>query len=276
MSARAVLLMDNGSLEPAATLRLRKLAAALGERCQCAVEPVSLLHSSGVPAAKTEGVPAEIIEPAIRRRAGAGFLEFLVVPLFFGPSRALTDYLPGRVAALREVFPRLRVALAAPLSRADDDRLGRILADQVSEVAGGLPPATGPIPVALVDHGSPVAAVAAVRDRLAEQLGDRLGSRFHVAPASMERREGAGYDFCEPLLERLLAREGWNQGDVVVAMQFLQPGRHAGPAGDVARICRQAEANAPGLRTHLTALVGDHPLLLDILADRLCGASQEL
>jgi hypothetical protein len=85
----------------------------------------------------------------------------------------------------------------------------------------------------------------------------------------MERREGAAYDFCEPLLERLLRSPGWNGGEVVVAMQFLLPGRHAGPDGDVAEICRAAEAVSGGaLRTTMTGLVAEHPLLVDILADR--------
>jgi hypothetical protein len=125
--------------------------------------------------------------------------------------------------------------------------------------------------VALVDHGSPVREVAAVRDELARQLAEQLGREFEVAAASMERRPEAEYDFCEPLLERLLARPGWDRGPVTVAMQFLLPGRHAGPDGDVAQICRRAEQAAPGLRTQLTPLVAEHPLLVEILADRARG-----
>jgi hypothetical protein len=89
----------------------------------------------------------------------------------------------------------------------------------------------------------------------------------------MERREGSAYDFCEPLLARLLGQPRWNTGEVTVAMQFLLPGRHAGPAGDVATICREAETTSSGaLRTTMTGLVGEHPLLVDILADRWRGA----
>jgi len=52
-------------------------------------------------------------------------------------------------------------------------------------------------------------------------------------------------------------------------MQFLLPGRHAGPGGDIAKICREAGAASGGaLRTTMTALVGEHSLLIDILADR--------
>jgi len=84
----------------------------------------------------------------------------------------------------------------------------------------------------------------------------------------MERRPGAAYAFNEPLLENLLAQPGWRESAVIVGQLFLLPGRHAGPAGDVAEICARAEAGAPGLRTRRTALLGEHPQLIDVLADR--------
>ncbi len=268
MPAPSTLLVDNGSLEPAATLGLRALAAKLGARIGRPVEPVSLLHSSGVPAEKLGGVPAEILEPALERRLTAGQNEFLVVPLFFGPSGALTDYLPKRVAHLRTKHPALAVTVAAPLFAPGDNRLARILADHVREVA------PEPSRVALVDHGSPARAVTEVRNELACQLNGLLGASYRVAPASMERREGAAYDFCEPLLSGLLRQPDWNTGDVVVAMQFLLPGRHAGPHGDVATICRAAELAGNGhLRTTMTRLVAEHPLLVDILVDRWRAAA---
>lgn len=261
MSRPAILLVDNGSLEPAATLRLRELAQALGERLGEPVAAVSLLHSSAIPEEQLGGRSAEILEPALARRIEAGAHDFVVVPLLFGPSRALTDYLPERVEHLRKRHPALRVRLAAPLFEAQDDRLARILADHVR--------ALEPVDrVALVDHGSPVRAVTAVRDELARQLGRILGLAVTVAPASMERRPGPEFDFGKPLLSGLLGTPPWRTGDVVVAMQFLLPGRHAGPAGDVAQICRTAEQSNPGLRTRMTRLVAEHPLLIEILADR--------
>lgn len=75
------------------------------------------------------------------------------------------------------------------------------------------------------------------------------------------------YAFNDPLLADLFAQPEWT-GDVVVARQFLLPGRHAEPEGDVAQICRRAEAQRPGLSTHPTALVGAHPGLIGILAAR--------
>jgi sirohydrochlorin ferrochelatase len=105
-------------------------------------------------------------------------------------------------------------------------------------------------------------------DALKGYLGDTV---LDVAASSMERREGTAYDFNEPLLERLLDRSGWDCGDVVVSMMFLSPGRHAGPGGDVDRICKSAELRHPGLRTHMTGLVGDHPDVVALLKRRLDG-----
>ncbi len=274
MPAAETFLLDNGSLQPAATLRLRDLAKELAGKINGPVSPVSLLHSSGVPAEQLSGVAAEIFEPAVLRRLASGRSEFVVVPLFFGPSGALTDYLPARVVHLRKAHPELNVRFAPPLFQAGDHRLGRIIADKVKESAVALG-ARGPLRIALVDHGSPARAVTEVRDQLAAQLGENLGAGFTVAASSMERRAGAEYNFCAPLLADLLRQPGWNNGRVIVAMQFLLPGRHAGPDGDVAKICHEAEVASRGtLRTHLTDLVGEHPLLVEILADRWRQAGQ--
>jgi sirohydrochlorin ferrochelatase len=267
MSNEAVFLVDNGSLEPAATLSLRRLASSLGDRVGVRVEPVSMRHSNRIPADELGGVPAETIDEALATRASAGVRRVTVVPLFFGPSGALTTYLPE----VARRFPGIEVRLCPALHRAGDARLAMIIATNVLGVAIGLGASSEPRPVALVDHGSPTRELTAVRDALACEIAALLGDSFKVASCSMERREGPAYDFNEPLLERLLAMPPWNSGDVIVAMQFLQPGRHAGPNGDVATICRAAEAASPGLRTHMTALVGESPLLIDILADRLAG-----
>ncbi len=262
-----VLLVDNGSLQPASTLSLRRLAAALSVRLGRTVFPVSLLHSSAIDAVRLDGEPAEIFEPAIRRRFAEGAREFVVVPLFFGPSGALTSYLPERIEAVASSLGRFSVRLAAPLvdpKAPDDRRLAAMLADHVRLAVARA--ALSRPSVIMVDHGSPQAAVGAVRDRVARQLGVELGDIVvSVVPASMERREGVAYDFNEPLLARALADAA---GDVVVALLFFSPGRHAGPGGDIETICRSAEAAQPGLRVHLTALVGEHPGLVDLLEER--------
>lgn len=270
MAATHVFLLDNGSLAPDATIELRRLASALAARTGVAIEPVSLLHSSAVPAGALAGRPAEIFEPAVARRAAAGAAEFLVVPLFFGPSRALTGYLPERVAHLRRRQPGLMVRLAPTVHRRGDLRLARILADHVRAVAPGARR------IALVDHGSPAPEVTAVRESLVAQLREMSGPSVTVAGACMERRPGPEYDFNAPLLADLLDQPGWNADEVAVAMLFFLPGRHAGPGGDVAQICRAAGARQPRLRTRLTPPVSAHPLLIEILADRMREEAEEL
>jgi len=268
-----VMLVDNGSLQPAATRQLRRVATALSQRLGRRVEPVSLLHSSAVPARRLRGRPAEILEVAIRRRIAGGGRDFVIVPLFIGRSRALTDYLPGRIARWRRDHPGLRVRVAAPLAARQDDRLARLLEDLVR---ASLTPAflRGDVArVAVVDHGSPVRAVTQVRNRIAAQLRRRLGAKVAaVRPCSMERRPGAADAFNEPLLETLLATPQWRSGPVIVAQLFLLPGRHAGPGGDVEVICQRARKKSSQLRTRRTPLLGRHAGLVGILAGRFQAA----
>lgn len=283
-----IILTDNGSLAPAATLALRALAKDFSARIGEPVYPVSLLHSSSVPPELLDGEPAEIIEPFLQRQLAAGETEFKIIPLFFGPSLALTDYLPKRIAALSEKYPQLDATLAPCLcdDLGGETLIAAILEKQVRESLGArascppdiaVPGSAGILPasgkqtdsepaggrrsrapaVILVDHGSPVAAVADVRDRLADMLRIRLGDTVSgVLAASMERREGDEYAFNEPLLATALRTPGFDSGEVIVAMLFLLPGRHAGPGGDVARICADAEKENPALRTLMTGLVG--------------------
>ncbi len=265
--ATAILLVDNGSLQPAATLSLRRIARALSEHVGLIIDPVSLLHSSGIDPADLEGRPAEILEPAIRRRHAAGIERFVLIPLFFGPSAALTTYIPERIRALEATLEGLEVRLAAPLADGDAGiaALAGILVDHVREVLSDTG-AERPW-VVLVDHGSPQRAVAEVRDRtaarMAEELGDEVSS---VVAASMERREGPEFAFNEPLLGRALERL---DGAGVVALMFFSPGRHAGPDGDIEEICAQAQRDRPELRIHFTRLVGEHPGVVALLAERL-------
>lgn len=80
------LLVDNGSLEPAATLALRALAAQLARRRAIPVAPVSLLHSSTIDPQELGGHPAEILETAVHRRLAAGQNKFIILPLFSDPA----------------------------------------------------------------------------------------------------------------------------------------------------------------------------------------------
>lgn len=266
---RAIFLVDNGSLRPQATLNLRRVAAVLSQQTGETVQAASLLHSNKIPADQLGGTSALTLGPAAERSAAQGATEIIVVPFFFGPSKALTGYLPERMAALQAKFPGVSVRVAQSLVDelgGNDLRLARLLADNVRERLTGQRTC-----VALVDHGSPIPDVTAVRNRLAGQLSVLLAEEdvACVAAASMERREGDEYRFNEPLLEHLLDKPEFNAGTVVLAMLFLSPGRHAGEGGDIAEICRAAEKRHPALEVVTTKLVGEHAGVVDILYSRL-------
>lgn len=268
MDSCTYLLVDNGSKRPTARERLVDYAARLSRQSDLVVHPVSMLHAA--PAGPGEAPTT--FEPFLRKALTEGRRRFGVVPVFLGPSGAVTGYLQRTVASLAEEFPGLAVEVADFLDRADEpeDQVGleQIVAENVRQVLtehGLARP-----PVVLVDHGSPNPAVTAVRDRLAEALARRLGDAVDgVRPASMERREGDEYAFNDPLLEACLADPALAGREVVLAMLFLSPGRHAGAGGDIDEIVDAARQADPALRVHRTPLVGDHPGLVELLARRL-------
>lgn len=266
---RAIFLVDNGSLRAQATHNLRRVALELSLQLGETVQAASLLHSNKILPDEVDGIPAITLGLAAERSAEQGAKEIIVLPFFFGPSKALTGYLPERMAALQARFPEVNVRVAQPLvdERGNNDlRLAKLLADNVREkLQAGTTPQ-----VALVDHGSPIPEVTAVRNRLAGQLSVLLADEVScVAAASMERREGDEYRFNEPLLEHLLDTPEFQSGSVILAMLFLSPGRHAGEGGDIAEICAAAEQRHPGLTVTTTALVGEHSGIVEILHARL-------
>lgn len=252
MTIKPAILVDNGSLNPEATLGLRRLARELSSRLGRPVDPVSVLHSDKVDPSLLGGVPAVTFESYARRAKAEGAETLEVFPLFIGPSLAITEFLPERAAAVGiglETHP----VLAAAGRR---DALCSILEDNLR--SAGWTKGSGT--VMLCDHGSPLPSVTAVREDLAARLRRRLGlAESDLVGCAMERREGPQYAFNEPMLADAI-RDA--RGKAVVLMLFLLPGRHAGSGGDVARICA---GHAPdGLAWTLSPLLGDHPSLVDL------------
>lgn len=263
------ILTDNGSLRPESVLNLRRVAASLSAASGLEVLPSSLLHSSKIPADQLEGEEAVNLERRIRLSIEAGERAFTLIPFFFGPTAAINSYLPERLAYRRQKQGEFHMERTPFLYEPGDasllvDILAKRILQQIHYQQWRQPR------VVLVDHGSPLPEVTAVRDSLAPLLADHLGSTVAcVVPASMERRPGPEFAFNEPLLENLFDQPGWGEGPVVVSMLFLSPGRHAGPGGDIARICQAAEIRHPKLRTAMTGLVGDHPGIIPLLLRRL-------
>lgn len=267
-----IFLIDNGSLRPEATLELRCLASKLSTRVSKQVLPVSLLHSNKVEELALFGRKAQTVKSTLRTWIASGERSFVFLPLFLGPSRAITGYLPELIREASEQAPDLNIVIANPLAGATVDvpdlRLAEILAAHVRETqkSNNLHSAR----IAVIDHGTPEKRVNQARNAVAIQVRDLLGATAtKVAACSMERRDGDKYNFNEPLLENLGKLDGWRGNDLIVAMFFLLPGRHAGSDGDVVEICNHLVQQSVFRSIHQTPLMGKHPLLIEILADRL-------
>jgi hypothetical protein len=236
------------------------------------VDPVSLQHSDVIDPESLDGVAADVFPDYLRRELEAGERSFVLLPLFFGQSRALTSFIPDQKSLLEDEFGVFELRLASPLYPLPevDYGLGQILLQQINRACDRLKSTTGHNAerVVLVDHGSPVEAVNRVRHSIAEQLQSQLN--LPLDQACMERRPGVEYDFNGELLADWLRRQAVaGVRRVVISMLFLLPGRHAGPGGDVASICQSVVDDYPGLQIEITPLVAQAPQLIDLLERRL-------
>lgn len=255
MAGTRIILVDNGSYEPAATLALRGLAQEVSKLIGQPVLPVSTMHSTKIDPALLVGQPAVIFEGAVQQAKLDGIEEIVVLPLFIGPSRAITEYLPKVFA---DALPgTMKLSIREPLFGPE---LISMLIDNLKSTGW----TKGSGTVYLCDHGSPIPEVTRCRNFFAVSLRNQLGLKEdELIACSMERREGAEYDFNEPLLEHALQQA---KGEAIILMLFLLPGRHAGGDGDVATIAKE---HAPeGLRWKLSPLLGTHPALPALLFRR--------
>lgn len=256
-----IALIDNGSLEPAATRNLRAVATALFNRRGIVVEPVSWKHSDRIAPGALDGVPAVTLAPWVRTQVARGESDFLLIPFFVSAQGAIGS-------ALRSDLEKLATELGG-FSFAFTDGLaarGNLVDIVVARVRETLAKTQLSRPsIIVVDHGGPSSASAALRDTIAAEVRARLaGDIGSLAAASMEGEHG-------PLLAEQLAAAGFAGGDVIVAPLFLSPGRHAGPDGDLAQI-----AHASPARVHFTDLVGTHSAAIDALARVLGDALTNL
>ena len=270
-----IVLVDNGSRRPAAVLNLNRLARQLSEKSGQSIDPVPLQHAHKIPPEAfgdaLGGKPVVTFPEYVEEALKQGLDDLIIIPLFFGHSRAISSFIPNTLNALEKVYGTFNWSVAdvlCPLPRGEP-KLAGLLYDNLT-----LPGKTQLSEfdfIILVDHGSPSRKVTDVRVKMAAQLSPYLPENIALLQAAMERRDGPEYDFCGPLLQDLLEQlAGENKlVNVAISMLFLSPGRHAGPGGDIAEICDQVMQKHPGLTVHISPLVGDNPLLIELLLDRV-------
>jgi hypothetical protein len=258
-----VALIDNGSLEPAAHQYLRSAAAALSARTGVPVQALSWRHSDQIPAAELGGVPAWTLLPWVRAQLARGECEFVFVPFFVSAQGAIGS------AVRRDLRDFQHEAYDFAFTFTDGiaqrGALTEIMTDRIRETIAARQlrqPA-----VIVVDHGGPSPASSALRDAVA--LGVRQALDVEISQVAAASMAGMEHAHNVPLLADQLALPGFDRGDVVIALLFLSPGRHAGANGDLVQIARAAEKRLPGLRCHLTQLLGTHPRVIESLAHAL-------
>lgn len=269
------LLVDNGSVRPEATLQLRTIAKTLTAATHQLIYPVSLQHANTISAEKLDGIKASTFQPFLQEKLHQGEREFIVLPLFFGLSRALTGFIPDTQAVLQKEIGNFNVSVADvlyPLPQGDS-RLATILYQHIQQTAEkeNLPITN----IALVDHGSPLKQVTLVRNAVTAEVQTMLGGlggSCTLEQAAMERRAGKQYDFNGKLLEEWLVEKA-EQGETsaIISLLFSLPGRHAGKKGDIETICQSVTARYPQFKAGISPLVGEHPLLIEILQERMAG-----
>jgi len=264
------LVIDNGSKKAEATLRLRELANKLSIESSKKIHPVSLQHADCIDSEKLNNIPANTFYAFLKQQLEQGEREFVVLPLFFGMSRALSSFIPEQISLLEKDFGAFDVNLAEVIYPLPDgeSKLAEILFENIKIAANDNNLDNKKI--VLVDHGSPIPQITEVRKHVAIQLQSLLGEQVDVSQAVMERREGSAYDFNGALLEDWLSEQAV-QGveDIIVAMLFFLPGRHAGDCGDIQEICDKAAQDFPKLTISITPLISENDLLVSILHERL-------
>ncbi len=270
-----ILLVDNGSTRVDAAVQLRRLAENISHETGNKIHAVSLKHSDRIAADdvkyKLEDIPARVFTEFMTEQLTTGQREFILIPLFFGMSRALTSFVPDEKKLLEEQFGPFNLDMTKVLYPLPDGdpRLVEILYEHAISAAGGNTKDTLKNLV-LVDHGSPLPAVNDVRQHIAAALNSKLPEGAHLAQAAMERREGKEYDFNGELLEDYLsslAESG--ETHATVLLMFLLAGTHAGENGDIVQICNAVMKQYPDFKVAISPLISQNEKLITCLTQRL-------
>lgn len=276
-----ILLVDNGSTRVDAAVQLRVLSEKLNKKMNQKVHAVSLKHSDKIGIEdinnKLNGIPARVFREFISEQLSASVRDFIILPLFFGNSRALTSFIPDEKVELEKQFGSFNINIAEtlyPLPDGENLLIDILYEHSIMAAQGDSPEALNNL--VLVDHGSPIPEVTAVRQHIATALTQRMPAGVKIAQASMERRKGKEYDFNGELLEDYLNRiAASGASNATVLLQFLLAGSHAGEEGDIVKICNTVMEKHPNFKVAISPLIGHNEKLIECLALRLFQALNE-
>lgn len=276
-----ILLVDNGSLRANATLQLRRLCQQLSTVSDCRVYPVSLSHADKIPLDHLAGEVAWIFEAFMRHFLQQGWRNFIILPLFFAKSGAITTLISNHLASFQARYTEMTFHIADviyPLPQGEP-MLVDIIYDHIKITAqqSALPLKN----IVIVDHGSPLPRVTAVRQHIVQCLqakfsADVFSDDILLEQAVMERREGKEYLFNGILLkEWLIDKAKIGEKTAIVSLLFFLAGRHAGEEGDIELICQQVMNDYPHFKIAICPVVAKHPQLVSILRTRLGVCSDD-
>ncbi|KAG1708692.1 hypothetical protein DVH05_022318 [Phytophthora capsici] len=275
---RLVLLVNIGSLRAEPYLDLRQISFRLSRALGQPVVPCSFRFSNRVDPQELNGLEAKTFEKVLTEHLASrdSASEVIVLPLFFGKSSTLTEFLPKtleKVWAAASPTSSLTVRVGGCLvdqENSKDTRVAQILLERIHQVVD-LEKVNEDVAILVVDHGTPNRDVHESREFVAQELRELLKTHKHVKlvdTACMERREGAEYDFNDPLLSVALNHYTIDKGIVVCAKMFLSNGRHAGEKGDIEEIIEDVRSRHPEVDVRVTEALGTHELLSEILQNR--------
>ena len=265
-----ILLTDNGSTRANATLKLRELADKLGSQTGFMIHPVSLQHANRIPEEALNNIPAQIFPEFMEQQLIKGNKNFILLPIFFGESKALTKFIPDELDSLKNKYGEFQLKIAEVIYPLPDGEsiLCDIIHDHITDTAERENLDLNN--VVIVDHGSPIPQVTNVRKHIAQSVQESFSGDCNIEQAVMERREGAEYDFNGDLLDDWLKKKAQSgESSVIVILLFFLAGRHAGEGGDIVEICNSVMKEYPELKITISPLISEHPKFLSILQSRL-------
>lgn len=280
---KLVVLANIGSLRTEPYLDVRQLSFRLSRSLRLPVVPCSFRFSNRIDASKLHGIAAKTFEMVLNEHLhqySEYTTEVVVLPLFFGNSSTLTEFLPDVLAKCWRKFTNDGATLNRPplslrlggclvnMANPVDDRVAQILMEKVKALTADVPRSED-ISVLVLDHGTPNKEVHEARELVGDQLRKLMEGQVKlVGTGCMERREGSEYDFNDPLLEVALDHYKITSGVLVVAILFLSQGRHAGANGDIEEILEGVKKKYPNVEIRVTEPLGTHELLSEVLQDR--------